>query len=180
MLFMSVSKKMLKYLLLFTLSTILLSGCIIIVEKPPLYHPEYTINHLGYAVSEVDQYKIMSCFEYPVYVTSGGQSARWYSQNVIDFFSFILSPHNPPKFSVYNWTKSYDRKFNNATITGTFFMEGARYDESNQPVIITYKGVITFHLRRTGGDNWIINGLDLTRVYIEDPHQTTSAKSIEL
>lgn len=174
---MSVSKKMLQYLLLFTLSTVLLSGCIIIVEKPPVYHPEYIINRLGNAVIEVNQYKINSCFEYPVDVRSGNQYTRWYSQDVIDFFSFIPNPYNPPKFSVWNWNKSYDRYFNNATITGEFFMEGARY---GQPVIITYKGIITFHLRRTGGDNWLISGFDLTRVSIEDPKQTTSAKSIEL
>lgn len=152
----------LKYLLLSLLALILLSGCIVIVEKR--YYPERTIERLGNAVITSNNPVVLSCFTYDVNVISLDKNRIWTASQAAFFFSFTQA--QKPIFDFYNVIVTHNGNY--ASIRGRLYMKGVRDD--NQ--IYEYTGYITFYLIRTSGDNWLINGLDLGELddSIYQPH----------
>lgn len=143
----------LKYLLLSLLALILLSGCIIIVEKR--YYPERTIERLGNAVITYDNPTARSCFAYNVNVISLDKNQIWTASQAANYFTFEYYPYENPTFDFYNITVT--RSGDYATFRGRLYMKGLRNDNWFHEIT----GYITFRLIRISGDNWLINGLDL-------------------
>lgn len=150
----------------------LLSGCIIIVEKP--YNPIKTINTLKFAVVNDYYETITSCFTSQVDVWSVDdygqtQNITWSDSEAANFFRVTANQFNPPVFYLNNVNTSIYYYNDTAKITGYLFLKGTRNNKN-----IELKGPITFRLKRFQGDNWYIYYLDLSYVEFYNLGETHS------
>ncbi len=167
------SKNLFKKSLLLILFSLILSGCIIVVETP-VYNPYKTINTLKFGVVNGYYETIKSCFTSTVDVWSIDdygqiQNTTWMDKNAADFFFFTANQYNSPVFYLNNVNTSIYYYNDTAKITGNLFIKGTR-DNLN----IEIKGPITFMLRRFRGDNWYIYYLDLSNVNFDKLGETHS------
>lgn len=155
-----------------------LSGCIVIIETPT-YNPSKTLYSLRAAVLTESYNAITSLFDWDVTVWSKDDynfivTKQWTQIDAANFFFFKLNPYKPDS-TIFNFrivkTELYSGS-RAAAITVDLEMKGIRESDNR---IDHYVGRIIFYLRRTTGDNWNINGLDLCNFTLIN---STTPKSI--
>lgn len=163
-------KRFFKYLFVCFLLVLLLTGCTIVITTP-VYHPEKTVYTLQNAVRTENRDAIKACFlGNNIWVKSDSQEQFWTNEQATNFFYFLQNKYAPATTQFDFGLKSINisTKNDTAVVFGSLEMKGLR-EINSQIFSISYDGFITFYLERLYGDNWRINGFDLSLLSASEP-----------